>query len=719
MRFGAAGGTALRVAAVYAAAGFLYILGSDWLVEHGFSSDWRPGIQSVKGMGFVLITALGLGLICRFFIRRGMAQIISVNAALEKSRERFELIADNVGEVLWIGDPRDRGIHYVSPAYETIWGRSSDAMFSDPGSWMETVHPDDRAYTRRKIRERQRQSNVAEYRIVRPDGAIRWIEDRGFPVRNESGEVYRVVGVARDITEHRQAKAHIEELRSRFEKVIAAAPVGILVHRDFTPILANEALARTLGYSSADEILGLPDCLALFAEEERDRIVQFNRQRMRGGDPPKAYDLKGKTRDGSIIELENRVTVLDWGGSPAVCTILADVSEQRETERQLRKAQKFEAIGQLTGGVAHDFNNLLTVVIGNAGLLEQRLDGRDEDSRSLVDTILKAANLGAELTHNLLAYSRRQVLAPAATDVAALIEGMRLLLQRTLGEHIEIAISHERSIDDAYVDASQLQNSILNLCLNARDAMPEGGLLRIEMTNTRLDADADADAAQRQADVTPGPYVSIAVSDTGTGMPEEVVRHAFEPFFTTKESDRGSGLGLSMVFGFIKQTGGHLDVDSEVGRGTTIRLYLPRAETPTRPREEPPAAPAMEGRGELVLLAEDDAMVRDFVVLQLSLLGYRVMEAANGQEALALLEQNEDIDLLFTDIVMSGGMSGRQLADAAQRIRPRLPVLFTSGYTEASMLNEGWVEPGMRLLQKPFQREDLARMVRSTLDRDA
>jgi nitrogen-specific signal transduction histidine kinase len=391
------------------------------------------------------------------------------------------------------------------------------------------------------------------------------------------------------------------------------------------------------------------------------------------------------------------------------------VSEQRETERQLRQAQKFEAIGQLTGGVAHDFNNLLTVVIGNAGLLEQRLDGRDEDLRSLVDTILKAAKLGAELTHNLLAYSRRQMLAPAATDVAALIEGMRLLLERTLGEHIDITISHERGIDDAYVDASQLQNAILNLCLNARDAMPEGGRLRIDVSNTEL----DADSVQWHADLAPGPYVRIAVSDTGTGMPDEVMRRAFEPFFTTKESDRGTGLGLSMVFGFIRQTGGHLDVDSEVGKGTTIQLYLPRADAATRPREQSPAAPALQGQGELVLLAEDDTMVRDFVVLQLSLLGYRVMEAANGQEALEILEQNEDIELLFTDIVMSGGMSGRQLAEAAHQIRPQLPVLFTSGYTETSMLNEGWLEPNGRLLQKPFQREDLARMVRATLDQGA
>ncbi|ANK80867.1 MAG: hypothetical protein TEF_08715 [Rhizobiales bacterium NRL2] len=705
----------MRVAAVYAAAGFLYILGSDWLVENEFSSDWLPGVQSIKGMGFVLITALGLGLISRFFIRRGMAEVISVNAALEETRKRFELIADNVGEVLWIGDPRDRGIHYVSPAYEMIWGRSSDAMYGNPGSWMETVHPDDRAYTRRKIRERQQKNNVAEYRITKPDGTIRWIEDRGFPVRNEDGEVYRVVGVARDITEHRQAEQRIEELHSRFEKVIASAPVGILVHRDFAPILGNEALARTFGYSSVDEILELPDCLVLFPKEERDRIAQFNRQRMLGEDPPEAYDLKGQRRDGSIIELENRVTVFDWGGSPAVCSILADVSEQRETERQLRQAQKFEAIGQLTGGVAHDFNNLLTVVIGNAGLLEQRLDGRDEDLRSLVDTILKAAKLGAELTHNLLAYSRRQMLAPAATDVAALIEGMRLLLERTLGEHIDITISHERGIDDAYVDASQLQNAILNLCLNARDAMPEGGRLRIDVSNTEL----DADSVQWHADLAPGPYVRIAVSDTGTGMPDEVMRRAFEPFFTTKESDRGTGLGLSMVFGFIRQTGGHLDVDSEVGKGTTIQLYLPRADAATRPREQSPAAPALQGQGELVLLAEDDTMVRDFVVLQLSLLGYRVMEAANGQEALEILEQNEDIELLFTDIVMSGGMSGRQLAEAAHQIRPQLPVLFTSGYTETSMLNEGWLEPNGRLLQKPFQREDLARMVRATLDQGA
>lgn len=699
----------MRVAAIYSVAGILYILGSDWLVEHGFSSDWRPGIQSIKGIAFVLATGAVLGLTCRHFIRQGMAEIIAVNSALEEIRNRFQLIADNVNEVLWIGDPRDRSIQYVSPAYQTIWGREIEPLYGDARIWIDAIHPEDRELVRKYVEQRTTERNVAEYRITLPDGTVRWIEDRGFPVFDANGEVYRVVGVARDITEQKKAVDRIAELQWQFENVIEAAPVGILVHRNFAPLLANETLAEMFGYSGAEEILNLPDCLVLFPKEERDRIARFNRQRLVGEDVPQLYDLKGQRRDGSIIELENRVTTFDWEGSVAVCSILLDVTEQRDIERQLRQAQRLEAVGQLTGGIAHDFNNLLTIMLGSAEQLKLRLQGRDTGLHALVETIQKAAERGSDLTQSLLSYSRRQLLAPVSTDVSSLVEGMRDLLERALGEHIEVGLDYEPDLEPAFVDEAQLESAILNLCLNARDAMPEGGRLTIEVGSATL----DQNSLDHNSEVAPGQYVRITVADTGHGMSSDVVQRAFEPFFTTKEVGQGTGLGLSMVLGFVKQSNGHLEIESQVDQGTTIRLYLPRTGKAVRSRKESKAIHATEGRGEHVLLVEDDAMVRDVVSMQFSELGYRVSQAENGAKALQMLEKNQDVDLLFTDLVMSGGMDGRQLAAAVRKIRPDMPILFTSGYPDTYLAND---EVDIPILNKPHHREELAQMVRSVLD---
>jgi PAS domain S-box-containing protein len=422
-------------------------------------------------------------------------------------------------------------------------------------------------------------------------------------------------------------------------------------------------------------------------------------------------ELTAQRRDGTEFPVELIVTPIAVGDGWAFSGFIRDLSEQKQTEASLRQFQKMQAVGQLTGGVAHDFNNLLTVVIGSLDMAAGEAAGK---LRALIDTALRAAERGAALTQRLLAFSRRQPLSPAAVDFNALVASMEDLLRRTLGETIEIQFVPQPGLWPAFADESQVENTLLNLAINARDAMPEGGRLTIESANVRLD---EAYAALN-AEVTPGEYVMLAVTDTGTGMPPEVIERAFEPFFTTKETGKGTGLGLSMIYGFAKQSRGHVKIYSEVGHGTTIRLYLPRAgeQVGAEPRAAPPARGEPRG-GETILLVEDDAEVRALAATHLRELGYRVIEARDGREARAILgDAGTEIDLLFTDIVMPGGLTGRQLAEEARRRRPNLRALFTSGYTENAVVHHGRLDEGVIFLAKPYRRDDLAAKIRAALD---
>lgn len=389
-----------------------------------------------------------------------------------------------------------------------------------------------------------------------------------------------------------------------------------------------------------------------------------------------------------------------------------DLSERKTLETMLHQSQRLEAIGQLTGGIAHDFNNLLTVIIGNADMLVDAAAG-DAHLRNLAQTARLAAQRGAELTRRLLAYARKQPLAPLPTDVAELLSGMDQLLRRSLGERIEIETVRGGGLWRAMVDPAQLESAVLNLCLNARDAMPTGGRLTLETANVHL---SDEYAAAHH-DVAPGHYVMIAVSDSGHGMSPQLAERVFEPFFTTKPAGQGSGLGLSMVYGFVKQSRGHIKLYSEPGEGTTVRLYLPRTwAEPMEAQGTTERTPA-RGQGELVLVVEDDDMVRAFVEQQVEALGYRTLAAADAARALQLLETHDDVALLFTDVVMPGGMDGRQLADAARQRRPDLRVLFTSGYTENAIVHHGRLDLGVLLLNKPYRLHELAEKLHTALDR--
>ncbi|HUG99466.1 MAG TPA: PAS domain S-box protein [Gammaproteobacteria bacterium] len=530
-----------------------------------------------------------------------------------------------------------------------------------------------------------------------------WVRTMGEAVRDDAGRIVRVQGAIQDITARKEAEARSEALQNRLAAMLERIGEGfIALDRDWRITYVNREAERMMhierrtavGRSFWDVF---PDAVGTRFQQEYERAM----------------------RDDVAVSLVEYFAPLDlWADVRAypsdegLAIYFRDVSRERLLEEQARQSRRLESVGQLTGGVAHDFNNLLTVILGNAELLSEQLEAEPR-LRPLAEMISGAAQRGAELTQSLLAFARRQALEPSAVDLNALVAGMYGLLHRTLGENIEIKFTPSVEVDRAMVDPAQLESALLNLCLNARDAMPDGGRLTIETGLREL----DGDFANTNLDIVPGEYVMVAVSDTGTGIPQEHLSRVFEPFFTTKEKGKGTGLGLSMVYGFIKQSGGQLHIYSEPSEGTTLRMYLPQAPATEPLAAAPVAGRPMTGGGETILLVEDDDMVRRYAHNQLVDLGYEVLDAADGPEALEVLREREDVDLLFTDIVMPGGINGRQLAEAACLLNPDLRVLYTSGYTENAIVHHGRLDPGVQLLSKPYRRAELAERIRLALDR--
>ena len=451
----------------------------------------------------------------------------------------------------------------------------------------------------------------------------------------------------------------------------------------------------------------------LIHPEDRERLFVAQDAAIKAGKPLQ-IEYRIQRSDGTTRDLwsEIQCEYNDKGEPYAVFAIVQDITERKTTEEQLRQSQKMETIGHLTGGVAHDFNNLLMVVMGNLDLLLDRVR-HDPDTTGIVNAAISATERGAALTRQLLAYARRQPLAPSELDVNAAIQNLSRLLRRTLGEQIEIETILGGGLWHALADATQVENAIINLAINARDAMPAGGKLTLETANASFD-DTYADLND---DVAPGQYVMIAVTDTGTGMPASVVARAFEPFFTTKPVGRGTGLGLSMVYGFAKQSGGHAKIYSELGHGTTVKLYLPRANGTVAAQSASSETGLQSSSNETILVVEDDELVRATVERMLKELNYKILIAQTAEAALPILESNAPIDLLFTDVVLPGKMGGKALAERAQALRPGLPVLYSSGYTQNSIIHQGRLDADVELLSKPYKKADLARRLRAVLNK--
>jgi len=515
-----------------------------------------------------------------------------------------------------------------------------------------------------------------------------------------------------EVAERKQAEQELLRTQRFLDVIIESIPAPLVVKdaRELKFVLINRAAEELLGYDRS-EVVGRK-AHDLFPKAEADEIDAYDRQVLSSGSPHVRAERSFTTRKRGVRILRTKmVPVLDeHGQAQYVLGIGDDVTEQRQTEAQLHHAQKMEVIGNLTGGMAHDFNNLLAVIVGNLDVLRSLMAG-NATVDELGGEALGAALRGAELTRRLLAFARRQPLQPIQIDVNSLVSDITKLLSRTLGEQISIDVSLAPDLWPVVADPAQLEAALTNLATNARDAMPKGGRLTITTANREL----DEDYAAQHPEVVAGKFTMIEVSDTGTGMPPQVLGRIFEPFFTTKEEGIGTGLGLSMVFGFMKQSGGHINVYSEPGVGTTFRLYLPRAAEAGDTRSLPIVEEeVVRGNGETVLVVEDKAPLRRIVVRQVGELGYRALEAENAAAALGLLEQ-EQVDLLFTDVVMPGEMSGLQLARIAVGRWPRIRVILTSGFPGAKAGGNLDVAAKERLLSKPYRKEDLARALNEVL----
>jgi PAS domain S-box-containing protein len=475
--------------------------------------------------------------------------------------------------------------------------------------------------------------------------------------------------------------------------------------------LFNPAAEEIFGYSP-DDVTGR-EIGILIPEADRAEHDTYIRNYAAAGDPGAIGQdgvIEGLRKNGEEFPMSVGVGVIRTEHGVSFVETFTDLSELKMLEAQLMRSQRMDAIGQLTGGVAHDFNNVMTTIAGNLDLIKG--SGVSDEVDQFADGALRGVDRGASLTQRLLAFSRQQALAPVEADITDLVLGLQEMLGRTLGERIDLRIDHSPDLRHARIDPGQFENALVNLTINARDSMPDGGILDVELSNTVLD---EAYASQ-QEDLSPGNYVMVAVSDNGTGMPPEILERVFEPFFTTKDAGAGSGLGMSMVYGFVKQSRGHISIYSEPDTGTTVRLYLPESTTqnPIVQNNE-----ATEKTGQSVgriLVVEDDADARSVAVKILRRHGHDVSEAADGAEALNLLTNHGPFDILFTDVVLPGNMDGVAVSREAHKLQPQIKTLFTSGYTENAIIHNGTLDEGVVLLDKPYRAEKLLSLIEGLLD---
>ncbi|GGD43756.1 PAS domain S-box protein [Aureimonas glaciei] len=650
-------------------------------------------------------------------------QLRESEAALRAREAQFRTLAQAVPNHVWTATADGLLDWFNEKVY--AYGGVTEAELLGAG-WTRLVHPDDLkaagASWANAVKNELRYET--EFRIRRADGNFRWHVVRAEPVPGDDG-AKRWIGTNTDIHEQRVALSVLSAAKETLQAEVDqrtrernrlwenSQDISIVVDMEGRFRAINPAMTRILGWRPED-MVGRPVFDFVVAEDIAKTEEALS---IATGDSLDATVVRYRHKDDGF-------RWISWVAAPENGVIFAtgrNVTGEMEAQAELalaqealRQSQKMEAVGQLTGGIAHDFNNMLAVVIGSLDLLGRRADGSDPRSRRHIDNAMEGARRAATLTQRLLAFSRQQPLNPEALDANRLVSGMSDLLRHTLSGNIRLETVGGGGLWRCLVDANQLENAILNLAANSRDAMPEGGRLTIETQNAHLD---DRYAAGNIG-LAPGQYVLIAVTDSGTGMSAHVIEKAFDPFFTTKEVGKGTGLGLSQVYGFVKQSGGHVKIYSEPGRGTTVKLYLPRhiGEGETIEQESFSAAILPEETTQLVLVVEDDETVRRMTLDAFQEIGYRTLEADGAGEALRLLELHPSVDLLFTDIVMPE-VDGRRLADEALKRRPDLKVVFTTGYTRNAVVHNGVLDAGVDLLTKPFTLEELLDKVRSVLER--
>jgi PAS domain S-box-containing protein len=659
--------------------------------------------QAIRGL-------VGLVLLFDIYTLYQQLKIQQMRRKLLEGDELFRLISENAADLIAVVDMEGRRI-YNSLSYQKVLGYSLEELRSS-SSW-EQIHPGDREAVKQAAEEARRTGigRPLEYRIRHKDGSWRVLESTASVIRNSNGEPEKMVIVNRDVSDRKLAAEALRRSEASFRSVVEDAPYGIYrANLTGQLLMVNSTLVKMLGYESQEELLKANLAADIHRDSrEHQRLSEMFPRELGFKD----MEVEWKRKDGTFITVRcSGRPVLDETGAPAYLEVFAeDITERRVLEKQLRMAQKMEAIGRLSGGIAHDFNNLLGVIIGYSQVMKRSL-GPAHSSYEHAEEIEKASQRAVSLTRQLLAFSRQQVLEPAILSLNALVSDMEKMLPRLLGEDIKVDLNLHPALGRVKADQSQLEQVLMNLAVNARDAMPDGGKLTIRTANE----DLDLAYTRQHPGSKPGRYVMLAVTDNGIGMDPETQAHIFEPFFTTKERDKGTGLGLSTVYGVVKQSGGYIAVDSEKGKGSSFSIFLPRVEQAVEaPEAVSPKTLSVRG-SETILLVEDAEPLRKLAHMFLKDNGYRVLTAGDGEEALQVAKDHAaPIQLLLTDVVMPG-INGRVLAERLGPWQPGMKVLYMSGYTDSFIVGHGVLEQGIHLLHKPFTEETLARKVREVLE---
>jgi two-component system cell cycle sensor histidine kinase/response regulator CckA len=651
-------------------------------------------------------------------------------AALREAEAKYRQLVEHVPAISYVAEA---GVHgrflYVSPQVNTILGYRPEECLKDPHFWWDHLNPEDHPIALLEDSWEEGRPFQVEYRMRRQDGREVWLRDEAVIVLDPITGKRLTRGMLIDITDRKRADEALRQSEERYRAFVEQSSEGIFRMEYYPPVPANlpipeqlamgmkngylaecnDALAKMYGRASAKELMGKPlsEFLVLNDPVTRQFMEDFIRagyqttdQESREMDAQGVKRIFRNTMAGLVVD---GYWVRTWG-------ISRDVTERMHLEEQLRNAQQMEAIGRLAGGVAHDFNNILSIIMGHGELL-LAAEGTDERGRNGLEQIRRAADRAASLTQQLLAFSRKQVLQPKVLDLNESVADVQKMLSRVIGEDIELVASLHPSLVSVKADPGQVEQVLMNLAVNARDAMPHGGKLMMETANVEDDAEL-----ARDLELAPGRYAVLKVTDSGHGMDAVTLSHIFEPFFTTKPMGKGTGLGLATVYGIVKQSGGSIHVESQVGRGTTFRIYLPVAEGSMRQQQKPVLNGTVAGGSETILIAEDEPDLRELARIFLEGYGYTVLGAASAEEAIQTANSfTGTIDLLLTDVIMPG-MSGRQLAENILSTRPHTRIVYMTGYTDDMVVQHKVLEPGVKLLQKPFSRDDLGLKVRSTLD---
>ncbi|HKV81460.1 MAG TPA: PAS domain S-box protein [Candidatus Sulfotelmatobacter sp.] len=695
----------------------------------GVVAIYSGQVHSFEKSEVELLTEMANNLAFGITALRSQEESRRATAALQEAEAKYRQLVEQVPAISYVAETGAFGpFLYVSPQVATILGYKPEDCIADSRFWWEHLNPEDRPQALREDTWEEGRLFQIEYRMRRSDGEEIWVRDEAIIVRDPHTGKRLTRGMLVDITEKKRAEEALRESEERYRNFVSQSTEGIYRMENAPPIpchlsideqLAwgfqygymaecNDAMARMYGRSSAQELMGKP--LSEFLILHHPVTRQFMEKFIRGGyritdEESIELDAQGQKRVfrntmvGTIVDGH---WVRTWG-------ITRDVTERLHLEEQLRNAQQLEAIGRLAGGVAHDFNNILSIIMGHAELL--LATGVDERSRVGLEQMRRAAERAASLTQQLLAFSRKQVLQPKVLDLNETVADVQKMLSRVIGEDIELIARLHPSLMAVKADPGQVEQVLMNLAVNARDAMPQGGKLAMETSNMEI-----REEEARDVDLAAGRYVMLRVSDTGNGMDAVTRAHIFEPFFTTKPMGKGTGLGLSTVYGIVKQSGGGIQVDSEPGSGTAFRIYLPATEGSSIKHGDRMTHTQVAGGSETILIAEDEPDLRELTRIFLESYGYKVLEAGSAEQAIRTMEEfGARIHLLLTDVIMPG-ISGRQLAEKILQKDPKTKILYMTGYTDDMVVQHKVLEPGVQLLQKPFTRTELAVKVRSTLD---